>query len=244
MRYSLGSYPEDDTITSQFPDPADNGPEAIQDGWTSNAALTLTMADGNSDNLNTTLSYDTTLRRDTREFFLRANYSYAEADNTASADSLIIRTQSNKLISDKTYLGAGFGFLRDDIAEIDYQLTPALTLGHYFIKKNHMTLSFEVGPGYTFEKAGGITDDYFTIIAGEKFIWEISQRITLKQSITGQINPSNADDYNLAADISLDTGITERLAWRIAASWNFDNTPAANSDKDDITLSSGITVKF
>ena len=244
LRYSLGSYPAKDAPTNSIPDPSDIGPEAIQDGWTSSAALTLTMADGNSDNLNTSASYDTALRRDAGEFFFTTNYSYAEADNIVSADSLITRTQFNKLLSDKTYLGIGLGLLRDDIADIDYRITPAVTLGHYFIKQDHMTLSFEVGPGYTFEEVGGITDDYFSIVAGEKFIWEINKRISLKQSLTGHINPSETDDYNLVADISLDTDITKHLAWRIAASWSFDNTPATGSDKDDITLSSGISVKF
>ena len=252
LRYALGSDPEKDAPNRKIPDPSDSGPlsgpnsgpEAIQDDWTSTAALTLSMADGNSDNLNTTASYDAALRRDAGEFFFTGTYSYAEADSTASADSLITRTQFNKLLSERTYLGMGLGLLRDDIADIDYRITPAVTLGHYFIKEDNMTLSFEVGPGYTFEKVGGITDDYFSIVAGEKFVWEINKRISLKQSLTGHINPSETDDYNLVADIALDTDLTKHLSWRIAASWSYDNTPAADKDKDDITLSSGIAVKF
>ena len=252
LRYALGSYPEKGAPNGKIPDPSDSGPlsgpnsgpEAIQDDWTSTAALTLSMADGNSDNLNTTASYDAALRRDAGEFFFTGTYSYAEADSTASADSLITRTQFNKLLSERTYLGMGLGLLRDDIADIDYRITPAVTLGHYFIKEDNMTLSFEVGPGYTFEKVGGNTDDYFSIVAGEKFVWEINKRISLKQSLTGHINPSETDDYNLVADIALDTDLTKHLSWRIAASWSYDNTPAADKDKDDITLSSGIAVKF
>ena len=244
LRYALGSYPGKDAATGKIPDPSDSGHKTIQDGWTNTAALTLSMADGNSDNLNTTASYDAALRRDAGEFFFTGTYSYAEADSTASADSLITRTQFNKLLSERTYLGIGLGLLRDDIADIDYRITPAVTLGHYSIKEDNMTLSFEVGPGYTFEKVGGITDDYFSIVAGEKFIWEINKRISLKQSLTGHINPSETDDYNLVADIALDTDLTKHLSWRIAASWSYDNTPAADSDKDDITLSSGIAVKF
>ena len=244
LRYALGGYPEKDAPTGKIPAPSDSGPKAIQNGWTNTAALTLSMADGNSDNLNITASYDATLRRDLGEFFFTTTYSYAEADNTASADTLNARTQFNKLLSEKTYLGTGLGYLRDDIANIDYRITPAVTLGHYFIKENHLTLSFEVGPGYTFEKVDGITDDYFSIVAGEKLIWEINKRLSLKQSLIGHINPSETEDYNLIADLSLDTDLTKHLAWRIAASWSFDNTPASDSDKDDITLSSGITVKF
>jgi len=244
LRYSLGSYPEKDAPANSIPDASETGSGTIKDGWTSSAALTLSLADGNSDSLNTTASYDTALRRDIGEFFFTANYSYAEADSTASADSLLTRAQFNKLLSEKTYLGIGMGFLRDDIADIDYRLTPALTLGHYLVKQDNMTLSLEAGPGYTFEKVGSTTDDYFSIVAGEKFVWEINQRISLKQSITGHINPAETEDYNLVADLALDTDITKHLAWRIAASWSFDNTPASGNDKDDLTLSSGISVKF
>ena len=244
LRYALGSYPEKEAPTGKIPDPSDSGHKTIQDGWTNTAALTLSMADGNSDSLNTTASYDAALRRDAGEFFFTGTYSYAEADSTASADSLITRTQFNKLLSEHTYLGMGLGLLRDDIADIDYRITPAVTLGHYFIKEDDMTLSFEVGPGYTFEKVGAITDDYFSIVAGEKFVWEINDHMSFKQSLTGHINPSDTDDYNLVADIALDTDLTKHLSWRVAASWSFDNTPAADSDKDDITLSSGIAVKF
>ncbi|MBT7958449.1 MAG: DUF481 domain-containing protein [Akkermansiaceae bacterium] len=248
LRYTLGSEDTDHTSGEKSSSPAESGaisgPEAIQDGWTSTAALTLSMADGNSDNLNTAASYDAAHRSDTGEFFFTSAYNYAEADNTASADSVVTRTQFNKLLTRNTYLGIGLGFLRDDIADIDYRVTPAITLGHYFIKKDHMTLSLEAGPGFTFEKVNSTTDNYFSIVGGEKFIWEINKRISLKQSLTGHINPSNTDDFNIAAEIALDTDISKHLAWRIAASWSYDNTPASNNDKDDITLSSGITVKF
>ena len=107
-----------------------------------------------------------------------------------------------------------------------------------------MTLSLETGPGSTFEKTGGITDDYFTMLASEKFVWEINDRISFKQHLSGHLNPSETDDYNLMADILLDTHITKHISWRLAASWTYDNSPAAGKEKDDFTLSSGIALKF
>ncbi|MBT8038166.1 MAG: DUF481 domain-containing protein [Verrucomicrobiae bacterium] len=244
LRYALGGYPDADTPERSIPKAFGARPEAIQKGWTSTAALTLALAQGNADSLNTHASYDASLRRDTGEFFFSGKFSYAEANSARSADSLITHAQLNHFLAKNSYLGMSVGFLRDNIAEIDYRITPAVTLGHYMIKNDRITLSFEAGPGLTIEKAGGIQDSGFAIVAGERLVWEINERISLKQSLTGHINPSETDNYTLVADVHLDTDITEHLAWRLAASWVYDNTPAVNKGKDDITLSSGIAFKF
>jgi len=244
LRYALGGYPEKEVTSQSIPQASDAKPEAIKKGWTSTAALTLALAEGNSDNLNVTAAYNSAYRSDAGEYFLSASYSYAESDSERSADSVTVRNQYNKLLSEKTYLGMGLDLLRDDIADIDYRATPALTLGHYLIKEEDMTLSFEAGPGYTFEKVGGVSDSYFSLVAGENFVWELNDSVSFKQSLTGHINPSETDDYTLVADMHLDTEINEHLSWRLAASWSYDNTPAVDKDKEDITLSSGIAVKF
>ena len=244
LRYALGGYPEKEVTSQSNPQASDAKPEAIKKGWTSTAALTLALAEGNSDNLNVTAAYNSAYRSDAGEYFLSASYSYAESDSERSADSVTVRNQYNKLLSEKTYLGMGLDLLRDDIADIDYRATPALTLGHYLIKEEDMTLSFEAGPGYTFEKVGGVSDSYFSLVAGENFVWELNDSVSFKQSLTGHINPSETDDYTLVADMHLDTEINEHLSWRLAASWSYDNTPAVDKDKEDITLSSGIAVKF
>lgn len=244
LRYSLVGYPDDKSGHHSIAEPADIGSGSIKEGWSSSLALTASMAEGNADSLGVGLSYDTTHRETDREFFFTTDYAYSEADGLASTDTLRARAQFNKLLTKQSYVGLGSGFLRDDIADTDYRFTPALTLGHYLIKEDHMTLSIEAGPGYTFEKTGGVTDDYFTMLAAEKFVWEINERTSFKQHLSGHMNPSETDDYNLVADIMLDTHITKRISWRLAASWTYDNSPAADKDKDDFTLSSGIAVKF
>ena len=244
LRYSLLGYPDEKAGHHKISEPANIGSGSIKAGWSSSLAMTASMAEGNSDSLDIGISYDTAYRETDREFFFTTDYNYSESDGLASNDSLRARAQFNKLLTRETYLGLGSGFLRDDIADTDYRVTPAITLGHYIIKEKDMTLSLETGPGYTFEKTGGITEDYFTMLAAEKFVWEINDRISFKQHLSGHLNPSETDDYNLMADILLDTHITKHISWRLAASWTYDNSPAAGKEKDDFTLSSGIALKF
>jgi putative salt-induced outer membrane protein YdiY len=107
-----------------------------------------------------------------------------------------------------------------------------------------MTLSVEAGPGVTFEKVGGITDDYFSISAAEKYTWSINENTEFKQSLSAILDPSNSDNYSLATDAQLNLKISAMLSWQITATWTYDNAPAVDRGKDDTTVSTGISLKF
>ncbi len=240
LSYALGGSTDSATSIQ----PGSGGTEAIQSGWSSTAALGLAYSTGNAENLAVTLAFDSAYREASREMFFSGAYTYAEDDGDKSVDALRGSAQYNYLLGDRTYVGSGVGLLRDELSDIDYRITPAVTLGHYFIKNDEMTLSLEAGPAYTFESAGGETDNYFSIVAAEKFTWEISDRVTFKQSLSGIFDPSDTDNYTLQASAYLDTEITENLSWRVAAGWAYDNVPALGRSENDTSLTTGISVKF
>ncbi len=244
LSYALGGFPDPAEEGRQTLHPADEGPEAIQLGWSSTASLGLSLAEGNADNFNLTIAADSAYREENQELFLAGAYTFSEDSGETSTDALRASAQYNRLVSDRVYYGSGVSFLRDDIADIAYRVTPTVIAGYYLVKNDEMTLSFEAGPAFTFEETGGVTDDYFSIIAAEKFSWEISDRMTLKQSLTAVFDPSDSENYTLLGDIFLDTDITSNLAWRISAGWAYDNQPALGRGRDDTTVTSGITVKF
>jgi putative salt-induced outer membrane protein YdiY len=244
LSYALGGFPDPEEEGRQTLHPGAAAPEAVQLGWSTSAALGVALASGNSDSLTVSLSADSAYREDVRELFLTGAYTFAEDGGNTSADALRASAQFNRLLNDRVFLGAGLGYLRDDVADITYRATPVLTLGYYLIKNDEMTLSFEAGPGYTFEEVGGLKDDYFSVVAAEKFTWELSDRMTLKQSLSAVLDPSDTDNYTLVGDVFLDTNITNNLAWRIAAGWSYDNQPAQGRGKDDTTLTTGVSVKF
>ncbi len=244
LSYALGGFPDPDEEGRQTLHPADGGPEAIQLGWSSTASLGLALAKGNADSLTVTLAADSAYREETRELFLAGAYTYAEDGGDTSTDALRASAQFNRLLNDRVFLGAGLGFVRDEIADIAYRVTPAVTVGYYLVKNDEVTLSVEAGPGFTFEEVGGIQDDYFSIVAAEKLTWELSDRMTLKQSLSAVFDPSNGDNYTLVGDVFLDTDITNNLAWRVAAGWTYDNEPALGQGRDDTTFTTGVTMKF
>lgn len=244
LSYSLGGFDEASDSGRMTLKPDAGEPEEIKMGWTSTAALTFSLAQGNSDNLFLGSTIDSAYRQKAHETFMALAYSYSENGGDTSADSLRSSIQHNRFFNDKYFFGTGLGYFRDDIADVGYRITPTANLGYYLIKNDEVTLSFEVGPGFVFEEVGGVSEDYFSINAAQKFAWEINDKLTLTQNITGVIDPSDSSSYILTASANLDTDITPNLSWRVSAAWTKDNTPAAGRQTTDSTLTTGIAVKF
>lgn len=246
LAYSLGGIaaPEEAAGRATLkPDRA--APSVAAQGWTTTAALGFSLAEGNSDKLGVSLGYDSAYRTANDEFFLNGSYTYGEDDGNSSANALRLGTRYNRLLSDRLYVGGGVDYLRDDIADLSYRVTGAAVAGYYVIKSDEVSLSFEAGPGYTVEESAGVNDNYFTVRAAERFSWVLGPRVTFKQDA---IFDAEADDFenNYVVTVSayLDTDITDSLTWRLAGTYVYDNEPAANLERADTTLTSGIAVKF
>lgn len=234
LSYSLGGFETD----------AARSAATIGRGWDHSVALAFSNISGNSDSTSITFSADSALRTDQEEIFLGAGYQFSETDATTRADAIRANAQYNRLLQERRYYGASIGYLRDDFAGVNYRTTPAAILGYYLLKEDDMTLSLEGGPSFTFEEVGGVRNDYFSMLVAEKFTWVVNEGITFKQSLSGVLDPSRSNNYTLVADAALDVKLNEKIAWRLAASWAYDNVAAAGREKGDTTITSGLSMKF
>ena len=244
LAYALGGFPDpaEEARATLKPDRA--APEVAALGWTTTAALGVSLAQGNSDNLSATLSYDSAYRTATDEFFLNGSYTYGENDGESSVDALRVGTRYNRLLSERLYVGAGVDYLRDDIADLTYRITGTAYAGYYVIKNDTMSLAFEAGPGYLAEESGGVSDDYVSLRAAERFSWIIGPRTTFKQDAIVDVEPSEWSNWVLTATAYLDIDLTDNLSWRLAATYVYDNEPVNGLEEADLTLTNGIAVQF
>lgn len=213
-------------------------------GWTTTAALGLSLAKGNSDTLQANLSYDSAYRADENELFLNGSYTFGEDDGSTSADALRAAAQYNRLLSSRVFVGASASYLRDDLADVDYRLTPAATLGYYLIKNEDLALSLEGGPALVIEEVGSEQDTYFALRGAQRLTWNLGPRLSFNQALVIDAEAGEFENSLLTFSASLDAKFTQNLAWRLAATYIYDNVPAVGLEEDDLTLTSGIAYKF
>lgn len=244
LAYALGGFPEPDEAGRATLKPDRAAPEAAALGWTTSASLGLSLAQGNSENLQVSVGYDSVYRTATDEFFLNGLYSFGQNDGDTSADSLRLGSRYNRLLSDRLYTGVGLDYLRDDIADLGYRVTASAIAGYYVIKSDVMTLGFEAGPGFTWEESADVEDNYFSLRGAQRFSWILGSRTTFKQDAVIDVEPGNFENYLLTVSAYLDTDITDSLTWRLSGSYIYDNEPNGTLESSDTTLTSGIAVKF
>ncbi|MBK1834742.1 DUF481 domain-containing protein [Roseibacillus ishigakijimensis] len=244
LSYALGGLPEAAEEGRRTLKPVEEAATDPKMGWVSTAALGLSLAKGNSDSLQGNVAYHSAFRSERREFFFDGSYAYGQSDGDTSTDALAADARFNWLFNERLYLGTGVGYLRDDVAEVSYRLTPNVLLGYYLLKNETMTLALEGGPAYVFEEVDGVSDNYFALRAAERFTWNIGPRLDFKQSLVVDIDPSDADNTLTTLSAHLDADLSEKLAWRLAGTYVYDNQPGEGLKEEDLTLTSGIAYEF
>lgn len=213
-------------------------------GWARRVGLAFAMNRGNSETLTLLGDLAADYRSEGYEWLNAAAMAYGETATATNLENVRAATTFNKTLSGNLYAGAGTGFRYDSIADIDYLLTPATALGYYLIKNDTAKLSFEAGPGYLFEKIGGVASDYLTLQAAQKLSWALADGVTLTEAVVWNAEAGDVGNYLLTATAGLEVDMAANLSFRTAISNIYDSTPAAGFEKNDLLLSAGIAVRF
>ena len=245
LSFALGGIPEPApapprrSLMPDVPKPATPGK-----GWDTTAGVGFGLTRGNSETLAASVNLNTAYRDTAHEFFFDALAAYGETGSETTVQSVRAAVQFNQILADPFYIGERVGFLHDQIAEVDYRVTPAFVGGVYLVKTDATKLSFEAGPAYTFERLGGNDDNYFTVLAGQKLDWKLNDTVSLKQFVTGTLDTSNTDKWVLSAGATLNIVLTGKLMLQTSVIASYDNLPAPGVQHSDLLLTSGFAFRF
>jgi len=230
---------------SAFAQSAPTAPTTPTDtGWVTSAAFGFSLAKGNTDNLLATGNLITSRKWDRNELDLGTDGTYGETDGVRSAGNIHGFSQYNRLFTERL-----FGLLRvdavnDSISDVDYRVTISPGAGYYFIKSTNTFLRAEAGPGFVFERVGGVSDSYVTLRLAERFETKMNDKVKLWQSLEFLPAVEDFSSYVLNAEIGIDTSLTKKLSLRTFVQDTYDSTPAPGLKKNDIKLVTALAYKF
>lgn len=244
LSYSLRGFEPEAAAGRRSLKPDKAKPAALAKGWSNTAAAGLALTRGNSDTLLFSVDYASAFRGDEHEIFLNAGGGYGEIDSNTTAENVRASAQYNRLLTDLVFAGVGASYLYDDIAEVNYRVSPFASLGVYVVKSDNVSLSLEAGPSYVWEEVGGVAADYMAVQAAEKLTIAFSDTVSLNHALVYSAELEDFNNYTLTGSASLDVDFTENLSFRTGLSVVYDSTPAAGLDSTDTVLSAGIAVRF
>jgi putative salt-induced outer membrane protein len=212
--------------------------------WITTGSLGFSLTRGNSETSMVSAGFGAVKYTDNDETRLSLGGAYGKVGDTTNAQTAFANAQYNEVISGPLYLGAGVDFLHDNISALDYRITPAILLGAYLVKTDATKLALEVGPGWTFQKQGGVDDSFLSVVARERFETTLSSGTKFFQSISGLFNTDNSDDYVITAEAGVDMKIAGSVSLRVAVQDIYDAVPANGVEKNELRLTSGIAISF
>lgn len=202
------------------------------------------LTSGNSDTLfiSASLTLDKEVGRN--EFFANVVYAYGEDNAAVTTDEVLLTASWKQLFSEKTYRGLRLDGRHDELADIKYRVGVSALLGHYLKRNDSTNLSVEGGLGYTFEEQGGISDSFVNLYAGERFSHWVSDYTRVFQSLAFFGPLTDPSDYQLIAELGLETYLSQDLSFKFFVQNKYENEPALNRDDNDLRVVSGISYKF
>ncbi len=212
--------------------------------WDLDLVAGFSLTDGNSDTLGVTADLLATRIDSEGEIYLGAGGAYGETGGVVNQERAYAFGQRNQLLSDVTYLGARADFLYDAVNLLDYRVTPSVLLGRYLIKDDSTQLAVEVGPSFTWEDQGGLTDEYFGVAFGQRFSHQINDRLSVFQSARLVLDTDDTDNWTVDAAAGLDVKVSDRLSLRTAVQNIYDNQPAAGLEENDLRVTTGLVISF
>jgi putative salt-induced outer membrane protein YdiY len=216
----------------------------LNTGWITSASFGFSLAKGNSDTMLATGNLLSSKKWDRNEMDLGTDGTYGETDGVRSAGNIHGFAQYNRLFTERFFGLMRVDAVNDSVANVDYRLTLSPGVGYYFIKNTNTFLRAEAGPGFVFERVGGVTDDYVTLRLAERFETKLNDTVKLWQSVEFLPAFEDFSSYVINAEIGIDTSLTKKLSLRTFVQDTYDSTPAAGLKKNDVKLVAAIAYKF
>ena len=219
------------------------------DGLKTTLSLGGTLTRGNSETVqgNATLAVEgEKTRLGSLRTGIEANYgeSVVDDERSTTVDNAKFHANVRKTLSERTFAYVAGSVLYDDIARIDYRATVGPGLGVYLVKTDSASLSVEAGSVYVWEEVDGLRDDYVAYRLAERFELALSETSKLWQSAEYVPQAEDFKDYLITAELGIEAAVNSRVNVRLVLQNKYDNRPAEDVEKNDLTLIAGIGVKL
>jgi putative salt-induced outer membrane protein YdiY len=225
---------------------------APNNGWKSSVAVGVTVARGNTDTTQASISGSTMKKWLQNSLVFGADALYGETKppgtpkEEESAETLHGFSQYDRVFGANFYGYMRIDGFHDGIADIKYRVTLAPGLGYYFITNKVVDLMGEIGPGYIREQVGNDTESFATLRIAEKCHYAISANARMWETVEFLPQVDKFDNYIVNAELGIEAKLTKgnKLSLRSVLQDSYDNVPAAGRLKNDLKLITSIVYNF
>jgi putative salt-induced outer membrane protein YdiY len=218
-------------------------------GFDTTLAAGMTLNNGNNDNIQANLSLITEGEKEDRgsiRIGFEGNYAESTVDDETetTSENAKIYAGAKKTLSERTFIAGDFSTLYDNVAEIDYRSVVSISPGAFLTRNDSTKVSVEFGPAYVWEDVADVSDDYAALRLAQRFDHEFSETAKIWESVEYIPDLEDFDRYLVVAEIGAEAALNSHMNLRVVLQDRYDNAPGEGLEHNDLSLISGISVKF
>lgn len=244
---------------------AEEAKDPAADGWVGTVGAGLVMTGGNTETESGNAIFDVTRSIGAWSHNVTTTALWTSDDVRTTAEKYFLSLQSNRALSDRSYLFGYASYDKDRFSSFDYQATAAFGYGYQVIMREDMNLKLEAGPGYRISRAfdfqvdaaGAPVTDSATgrpiklgvlpkdnEVVGrfaESFDWQFSDNAKLIQELNVEAGSDNTVTRFLVA---VETNIIGAVALRVSYGLKNNTDVAPGTDKTDTETGISLAYSF
>jgi putative salt-induced outer membrane protein YdiY len=217
--------------------------------WHGEAALGLSVTQGNSKTLTGHGSASATKLLTTDEFRLGADGAYGlnnlgATNETRNAENVHGFAEWKHLFTERLYGDLRVDAMHDDVADLQNRELVGPAIGDYFIKSDRTRLSAEVGAGYEHQRQNGQDSNFITMRVGERGECSFTKAWKGWEEITYLPKVDDFMTYLLIAEVGTEAALNAHLSLRVVFDDTYNSKPALGKVPNDLALITSVVWKY
>lgn len=215
------------------PTAADNVPVKAKEN---SFAAGLTLTEGNSKTLVSSLSALHERKRDDYTLRLGADFAYGKDHSKTTTENGKAYAEYRRATCRRGYLFGNASIGYDSVADVNYRAVVAAGPGYYLMKDDRCTLGLEAGPAFIQEKVAGEENSDVALRVGERYDRQLSATAKCWQALEYLPVIDDFNDYLLNGEIGVEAAINASASIRLVVKDAYDSTPASDRKENDLTV--------
>jgi putative salt-induced outer membrane protein YdiY len=220
----------------------------LTQGWTGGANVGFALTAGNSETKNLALAFTGDRKSLKDHVALYANSVYATSTtagvNGTTANSIQSGIRYERNLSARIFTFVAGDFQTDALQGLDLRSVYGAGFGYHVIKNDRTTLDLLAGANYTRENYAVLKRNVAALTLGEELTHKLGKSTLLTQKLYLFPALSEAGEYRSTFDFGTVTKISKWLGWQTAFGDIYVTNPPAGKKKNDIALTTGLSVTF
>jgi hypothetical protein len=219
--------------------------------WSSALDVGIALSESTVDEIDITLGFRIERRRRPTRFLAQGSWLFgrdrAEGEEARKTDNELRGLLKGEYdLSDRIFLWTTHDFEYDEIDQLSLRYAGRGGPGYRIFDTTDYKLQVETGLGYVYERFFGDESDAFVAMA---FGAEGSARVFSGWLLHGRVEylpdvGDWADNYLIRGEVSLSAPLTTHLAFKWSVVDTYDNTPAPDIERNELTTLATLTWRF